>query len=417
MKQGIIPAALFFIIIASLLYFFPFNKNLAATIPTKEKTSINPHFTSLVKNFESYFKQKMRYSATPGASLAIIKDDNIYLMEGYGFKKNTRRNKQNIDVNTVFRIGSLSKGFASILAGTYVDKKELSWNDKVQNYIPSFSLRNHSQASEINLKHVLSHSTGLSYHAYTNLIEQGYSMEQIIERFPSCKLTSREGKIYSYQNAIYSVIGEIMKKKSNKDLPSIYQERLFEPLGMKNASVTFEGIANNPNHAIPHKFHKRKRYWMPMKLHKKYYNAIPAGGVNASISDMAQWLQLLLGNREDVISNKVLDEIFTPYINTNNKRKYFSKWRGVKKSLYGLGWRVVERENDTLIYHGGFVNDFKGDILINREEKFAICILSNAPSSLSSSSIATFLNMYDEFKEDIHTWENKNEEKKKMPSL
>ncbi len=371
-------------------------------------SSPNPRFQEFVDQFDSQFTKEMKRTGTPGAAVVIIQDTTVYLMKGYGKRQNRRSKKELIDVNTVFRIGSLSKGFGSIITGTFVDDGLLTFEDKVQKHLPQFSLRSKEQASKINIRHVLSHTTGISYHAYTDLIENRWKYNDIMAMFPKAKLASKEGELYSYQNAMFSVVGEIMEDKTGKPLSEIYQEKLFSPLGMKNASVTYDGIAKNDNHAIPHKL--SKRYWKPVPLTNKYYNAVPAGGVNASISDMAEWCKLLVGNRSDVVSDEVLEEVFTPHVNAHNKRKYFSRWKDLKEHYYGLGWRIVERENDTLVYHGGFVNNFKGEILANRKDKIAICILSNAPSNLCSRSIPNFLDLYDEHKESIlEFWESKKE--------
>jgi beta-lactamase class C len=382
-------------------------KSLPLSEPTAPKKEIkNPHFQDFADNFDQYFQTQQTNTYTPGAAVVIVKDTSVYLMKGYGLKRNSSRNIDSIDVNTLFRIGSLSKGFASILAGTYVEDDLIEWDDKVQDYIPEFELNNANRGSDVSIEHLLSQTSGVSYHAYTSAIESGWSLDKITPRFKTVKLTGSPGEVYSYQNAVYSLVGKIFEQKSKIPLDSIYQERLFNPLGMKDASVTYKGMKNAKNRATPHLF---RRYWKPTSITKKYYNAIPAGGVNASIADMTQWLQLILGNREDVIKKETLDKIFSSHINTHNRRKYFSKWRGVKESHYGLGWRVVKRTNDTFIYHGGYVNGFKSEILMNREDKVAICVLTNAPSQLSSIAIPTFINKYDHYRELIMSW-NPNEE-------
>ncbi len=412
MKDQILLA---FISFAGLLLLF--NPFMEVEPLGEQYMPTNPRFQEFVDQFEKHFKNELKWTGTPGAAMVIVQDTSVYLMNGYGRKVNKWKKKDPVDVNTVFRIGSLSKGFGSILTGTYVDDGILTFDDKVKEHIPEFSLMSDQQAQRVNIRHVLSHTTGISYHAYTDLIENKWKYKDIMAMFPKAKLATKEGEAYSYQNAIYSIVGEIMERKSEKQLSEIYQEKLFTPLGMDNASVTYDGIAKNDNHAIPHKLSKKS--WKPVKLTSKYYNAVPAGGVNASISDMAGWCQALLGNRPDVVSDEVLDEVFTPHINAHNKRKYFSRWKNVLEHHYGLGWRVVKRKNDEWIYHGGFVNNFKGEILFNREDKVAICILANAPSNLSSRSVALFLDMYEENREGImdYWYPDKEEEPKNPPSL
>lgn len=395
-----------------LLLFHPFGRE-AVEIPVAE-VEANPYFEGLARSFDTYFQQQMRYTGTPGAAVAIIQGETVYLMRGYGIRKNQRGERDSVNSHTVFRIGSLSKGFAGVLAGTFVEDGDLAWEDKLRDYLPGFSLRNRANGADVTLAHILSHSSGMGYHAYTDLIEAGWDMEDILPMFGKAKLAGEPGQVYSYQNAIFSLVGKVMEQQTGQPLDSIYEERIFGPLKMEDASVTFEGIDTSSNRAWPHKF---KQYWKPQQIHKKYYNAVPAGGVNASISDMVAWMQLLLGQRPEVLEPETLGEIFTPRINTHARRKYFSRWRNVKEAHYGLGWRIVHRPQDTLAYHGGYVNGFKSEILIHPADKVGICILTNANSNLSGRAIPYFLDKYDALRKSIIGWKKEEEEMEDEPTL
>ena len=161
---------------------------------------------------------------------------------------------------------------------------------------------------------------------------------------------------------------------------------------MANASSSYEELIASNNYSYPHA--GGGQHWGKRKISKKYFNAIPAGGINASISDMGKYLQLLLGNRPDLLSEANLDQIFEPIVNTRNKRKYFHRWPFVEEAYYGLGHRIVTTKEDILIYHGGYVNGYKSEISLNRKDKVAICVLTNAPSALSGKSIPAFWKRY-----------------------
>lgn len=104
---------------------------------------------------------------------------------------------------------------------------------------------------------------------------------------------------------------------------------------------------------------------------------------------MGQWLLLLTGNRPDLISDSTLDEIFTPVSRIPNKR--FSRhWDGVNESFYAMGWRVLEHEDQTIVYHGGYVNGFRSEIAFDRERQIGISILVNSNSSYALEVIPEF---------------------------
>lgn len=249
------------------------------------------------------------------------------------------------------------------------------------------------------VKHLLSQSTGLIQHAYTNFIEDGKDLNTMISALPEVKLLAEPGKLFSYQNVAYGVIEPILESATGYDYGSLMQKEIFDPLRMKDASIDYASMMANENVAYPN--YPRRGGWSTGKIKKTYYNVPSAGGINASISDMANYMIGLTGHRPEIISQEVLNDIFQPQVNTNIRWKYFSRWKDYKRSYYGLGWRIVENAESTIAYHGGYVNGFRSQLAINTDEDLGICILTNSPTSFSSKLVPIFLKMYDEYKERI----------------
>ena len=163
----------------------------------------NPHLQAFTAEYVQTFQTLLTQTKTPGAGLVIVKDTSILHLSGHGMK--AAFSNDSVDINTVFRVGSLSKGFAAVLAGILVEKGALKWTDKVNQYIPEFVLKDSLQSERVNLIHLLSQSSGLPYHAYTNLVEAGLDVRQITRELKKVNLIAKEGEIYAYQNAAYSI--------------------------------------------------------------------------------------------------------------------------------------------------------------------------------------------------------------------
>ena len=197
---------------------------------------------------------------------------------------------------------------------------------------------------------MLSHTTGLPYHAYTNLIEKGFDVRKIaLQYIPGAPLSAKEGEVYSYQNAAFCIIEEVMRGKLHKSYQQLLQEDIFTPNGMSLASCDFESIQNIGNKALPHFW--TGSFWRPDEISPLYYNAAAAGGVNASISDMGKWLKLLLGHRPAIANEVTLDRVFSPVVETGSERRIFRHWINRSDASYAMGWRVLNHHNDTIIYH------------------------------------------------------------------
>ncbi|WP_025741046.1 serine hydrolase domain-containing protein [Aquimarina pacifica] len=353
-------------------------------------------FVDFLHYYEQFFKANFNPSGCPGAALVIVKDSTVVYKKGFGVKE--IHTQDSVDVNTVFRIASLSKGVTAILAGTLVDREELQWDQLVKESVAQFNLRDTQQANRIEVNHLLSHTTGLYQYTHTKLIHRGMSLGNIIPRFRYAGVIAKEGVDYEYQNAAFSIIEKVFEAQTTKNFDELIKERLFIPAGMQNASSTYDAITQNNNVALPHSFNQYSKKYKKTSIHRNYYNVAAAGGVNASISDMGEYLKVLLGNRPDIISKQTLASVFNPFICTSLEESYVNNWDGVTDSYYAKGWRILDYRGRRIVYHGGNVNQYKSELLVDPENSIAICVLFNAPNRFNPVVIPTFLNYYDYYK-------------------
>lgn len=361
----------------------------------------NPYEQQFIQDFEDTLKHLIDDSGVPGVGIAVVKDSTPMLIKGYGLRNIEQ--KDSVDRNTVFRLASVSKGFASGLAATLVRDSLLAWNDPVIDYLPTFALISPEQTQEITVKHVLSHTTGLPYHAYTNLVEADQQRDDMIALLAGVDLIGKAGQWYSYQNVAYGIIEPVVEAAAIESYQRLIQERILDPLQMDDASIWFQDMMETPNKALPHL--PNGKGWRAIPISKNYYNVPSAGGINASPLNMAQWLTALLGNRPDVFPSDVLDSIFTPQIKTPIKNRYFRRWNQLEDAYYGLGWRIVHQAGDTVAFHGGYANGYRTAIALDRSKKIGISILANGPSGLVSRVVPIFLDLYRKHEADILAWE------------
>ncbi len=376
-------------------------------LPEKNLTAVpdpNPYTQKLLSQYEGFIERAIRSGSSPGAAVAIVKDSSIIFLKGFGLKQIGK--PDSIDVNSVFRLGSVSKCFASVLAGTLVSDHVFDWDDPVVKYLPDFELKSKENTAKLSLRHVLSHTIGLPYHAFTNMIEERAPLDTLFKELRYLDLIGEPGKVYSYQNVGYSLIGAVINASTHQSFEEALEEKLFQPLHMKNSSASYEAMMNNPNIAKPHLF--TRKHWVSVPISDTYYDVAPAGGVNASIADMALWLKALLGNKQEVVTDSTLDQIFEPQVRAVSKNRNFWRWQRPKASYYALGWRVITFKNDTIEYHGGYVNGFRSEVALDRKNRIAICVLTNSAGNLADQSIPEFFKQYTHHSDSIAFWENRN---------
>lgn len=336
-----------------------------------------------------YFEKAIAAGDIVGAGISIVKGDSIVISDGYG-KRNINFDTR-VNGQTIFRLGSLSKGFAGVLAVDLKNEGKINWEDRVSDYLPEFQLGDYNNTHKITLANIMSHTSGAPYHSYTNLVEAGLPLADIARRFKEVTPISNPGSLYSYQNALFALSEEIILKATGKKITTSLENRFFKPLEMCSTTMDYQTLIHADNVAMPH---SQRRYgWTAKKLTKNYFNAIAAGGINASAEDMGKWMRFLLGHNPEVMSKSALKEAFNPLIEITGHSKYYQRWPGHQSSYYGFGWRIhkfVEgnmQQEKTIWHHGGSVNSFRNEIAIFPEGDIGICVLLNNQSKIAGKVV------------------------------
>ncbi|HEX8061405.1 MAG TPA: serine hydrolase domain-containing protein [Cyclobacteriaceae bacterium] len=361
----------------------------------------NPYWIELLNEYKDYINSAIRHGEAPGAAVAIVQDSSVLFLNGFGLSD--AETKDSVGVFSVFRLGSVSKSLASVLTGVLVQDSILSWDDKVIKYIPDFELKSKESTEQITLRHLLSHTSGLPYHAFTSEIDNGADFDPLVYHLRDLNLTGPPGKTYSYQNVAYSVIGKVIESATGKPYEVVMKEKVFGPLHMDQASLSFNGIMSNDDKARPHVH--TLRGWRPTSINETYYNVGPAGGVNASISDMARWLKALTSQQHNLLTTSVKHDMFKPFVRATARNRYFRTWKRSSGSFYSLGWRILTFKTDTLNYHGGYVNGYRSEIALKGDDGIGICVLVNSAGQLADRAIPEFFIMYEKYRDKINEWE------------
>lgn len=357
---------------------------------------------SFNKKLSTNVAQQLSQFNIPGAAYVIVKNNQIVAQETFGFLDKTKKVK--VDKDTVFRLASVSKPFAATVTTMLAQDKQLKLSDPITKYVPNFVLAKAGAAEKIQIKHILSHSSGLMPNAYDNLLHENWSMDKIISRFKKISPICQPAKCYGYQNIAYGFLEPAIEASQSKNYSSLLQEKIFSPLKMNNASVGINAFLDNSNTAKPHILRKRintnkrdsqgkviKKYvWRTVDIAPDYYQVAPAAGVNASITDLGKWLVANLGYKPEVLSPTLLDELTTPRIKTRKdlRRRY---WREhLTDAHYGYGWRIYKLKEHSIVYHSGWVAGFRADIGYSPELDVGFAILINAESNVINKISSDF---------------------------
>ena len=341
-----------------------------------------------IRRFETIASTLVANGRIPGLAMAIVKDGRILSARGYGVTD--ARNPQPVDAHTVFRLASLSKPFAGTVTGLLVNDGVLRWDSHLTDYVPSFQLSQPGAAQSVTVADILSHRLGLTRNAFDRDIEANADYHSLTRRMANAPMTCAPGECYAYQNVGFSLIGDIVFATTGQFFSETVARRIFKPLGMHDASYGLEGIEASARWARPHV--RGKGGWVPLTPKPTYYRVAPAAGVNASISDMAQWLLAQTGHRPDVLPAPLLATLHSPLVTTPTEMRG-SSWRRTRLNSagYGLGWRVYNYSGHDVVFHGGAVQGYRGAMALMPDKDFGVVILWNSESGLPGGLLPTIL--------------------------
>ncbi|WP_199611411.1 serine hydrolase domain-containing protein [Flocculibacter collagenilyticus] len=345
------------------------------------------NWTHFVDSYIHHVDTKIKSKNIPGAAVAVVNPKYSSVALGLGKTKMKGGNK--VTANTRFRLASVSKTFAGSLASKLANNGSFLLHDPITKYVPDFKLGKY--AEDLKVYHLLSHSSGLVPNAYDNLIESRMSYPDIVTKLMDVSPICEPGKCYGYQNVMFSLIGEVTQRSTGKPYETWIKETIFKPLNMQYASIGYQDMVKDDNYAHPH-VQVRNRKWVTTKLKPNYYKVSPAAGVNASASDMVQWLKAQLGEYPHVLSDKTLQRQTTALTETKKELKRRVWKKKLKDAHYGLGWRIYDYDGEQVFYHSGWVEGYRADIVVLPRLNIGLSITINAGTGLINELTTEFLN-------------------------
>jgi CubicO group peptidase (beta-lactamase class C family) len=276
---------------------------------------------------------------TPGLSVAIVHKDRQEWVAGLG-KSDVATNHSTTD-ETLFRIGSVAKAFASLAILKLVNEGKLSLQDTVRTLAPEVWFENRWEATDpVRVVDLLEHTTGWDdmHPAEYAKDANGMSLRDGLDYYRMSRISRwRPGTRMSYCNSGPPVAAYIVEKITGRRFEDYVTENFFLPIGMKTATY-FE----QPPPQLT------TLYEPDGKTPSPYWNLLlrPAGSINASARDMAAYVQFYL-NRGAVGGNQVMPAASIERMETPSRT-----WEAQEGLTAGYGLGNFVSVHDGFIYHG-----------------------------------------------------------------
>lgn len=341
------------------------------------------------EELDSLIERAMTTFEVPGIAVAIVKDGRVIHSKGYGVR--SLISKEKTDENTLFGIASNTKAFTTTALGILVDQKKLSWDDKVVKYIPEFKMYSPWVTQEFTIRDLLTHRSGLGLGAGDLMFypdSSDFTVKDVIHNLRYLKPVSLFRTKYDYDNTLYIVAGEVIKRVSGRNWDSFVEDNILAPLGMQKSAASYSRLKDKNNVSDPH-----VNVEGVVKVVRRHYSnySRASGSLYSSVGDLARWMIFHLSftandqkQHPGILSRKVHDDLLTPQtiIPVRSPGFYNTHF-----SAYGLGFNISDVKGYKQLSHTGATVGMYTQVTMIPELQLGIVVLTNQQVGSAFSAI------------------------------
>jgi len=327
-------------------------------------------FANNVDRFDKILDQTVNSDA-PGISVLVTeKGKTIY---------SAARGMANVEldvplsVNSVFRLGSITKQFTCAAIMLLQERGKLSINDDIRKYIPDFPTEGH----KITIKQLMSHTAGLANYTdnkttMSKLIQAPTTLDEMLKLFAKEPMHSKPGEVMRYSNTGYVLLGKIIEVSSGGTYAEFLKHNIFDKNEMRDTQ--FGGLQLIKNRASGYT-QTPEGLSNASLIDMSWPHA--AGSLVSTVSDMAIWFKALSNGK--IVSQKSYQQMVKPVL-LNDK----------SESPYGFGLTNLKVRKHDAIAHGGGIPGFSTDAIYFPAEDIYIVALGNIDRSRARDIVQLF---------------------------
>jgi CubicO group peptidase (beta-lactamase class C family) len=329
---------------------------------------------------ESLIAGIMARFGVPGAGVALLcGEDSLAL--GYGVC--VEGGTEAVGPDTTFQLASCSKAYTATTAAILVDRGEIGWDDPVRKHLPEFQMHDEKLSELATLRDLLSMRLGYRNEGLVNWARNAeLGVEFIFERLRYMEVIAGFRENFTYLNPAYTLMAEVIARRTGKPFVQAQSELLHAPLGQKNTFVWEGKYLPKQSHAFPH---------VTLEGGLEPLGEARCGGrigescVYSSANDARLWMGLHLGKGRiaglRLVSQAAMDEMHRPHV-------YGPPVPALDNHFlaYGMGWQCRDTPNGPILLHEGGEFGVSTFTILDPLRRIGASVYANAASSAAVKS-------------------------------
>jgi CubicO group peptidase (beta-lactamase class C family) len=207
-------------------------------------------------DLKSFIEAQLKLWYTPGVSVAVVKDGQVLLLEGYG-KRDIAKDLP-MTPDTVQPIASVSKNITVAAMQTLVRDGKFNWDRPVREYLPEFRMNTDYATATLTARDMVTHRTGLPRHDFA-WFRGPASRDELFRRLRYFELSAEPRARFQYNNLMYMTAGYIGGRVAGSTWEALVQRQIFDPLGMKTAGFFVKDMAATPFAGVGYRLDRQYR--------------------------------------------------------------------------------------------------------------------------------------------------------------
>jgi len=357
----------------------------ALTLPLPAQAQVVPP-----PDFDAYVQRVMERFEVPGLAVAIVKDGQVVLAEGYGVRR--LGSPEPVDAETRFGIASNTKVFTATALGILAEEGKLEWDSPVIRYLPAFQMYDPWVTRHITVRDLMVHRSGLGLGAGDLMFwpPTTFTRAELVERLRYIPPATSFRSAYAYDNVLYPVAGEVIAAVSGMSWEDFVATRILRPAGMTGSDVRLSHPDSVPNAAMTH-----ARIEGVVQAVTPYLGDVvnPAGGIFSNARDMARWVMVQLDSGRVADGGRVFDpsvtrELWKPVtpIQFGDPPEELAPLRH-DFQFYALGLGVRDYRGRRMLTHTGGLPGYLSQVAFIPDLRLGVVVLTNQESGEAFNSI------------------------------
>lgn len=253
-----------------------------------------------------------------------------------------------------FLIGSLTKMFVAAQLLKLEEQEMMASRDKIVDYMPELEKGQSYQIwKELRLFHLVKHRSGTP-NLYDSFVwkEKGFkeqiTREDFLKFLIKSPINDQTVGLYHYNNSGYILLGEVLRRKTNKTMSENLKWSFFAPLLMDDTQVGID----------PKKFIYNEMSTNTKEMHIN--DLFCDGNIASSTADLAKWGQHIL-NRTEIFKENYS---YIKYLKPSNDG-------------YAYGFLSYRKANKEFAMHTGGWIGYQSYFILNLTDKKGAVFISH----------------------------------------